>query len=173
MGKPLDFFHKYRQRLLQMGLGLGLVALALIIEMVAVPPRGVHVYGAGTNGYKGMVPGMDRMEALEAVNRFKAVRQLETCNPTARMALSSRKVFDMTPELALAPSWICRPRKAAPVHLVFRKDRLAQVIVLRTGWKPGAPSHLLPHCLELNPDGLWGGGEYGNYPLYFHPEAIE
>ena len=154
-----------------MGLGLGLVVLALIIEMVAVPPRGVHVYGPGTKGYKGMVPGMDRQEALDAVNRFKAVRQLESCNPSTRMALSSRKAFEMTPELAFSPTWICRPRKAAPVHLVFRGDQLAQVIVLRRGWRPGAPPDLLAHCLALNPDGLWEGTwiENGSYPLYFHP----
>ncbi|MCG8563546.1 MAG: hypothetical protein MI747_00520 [Desulfobacterales bacterium] len=161
-----------RQRLLQIGMGLGLLVLAFLVEMVAVPPDGIHIYGPGSKGPKGLIPGFSREESLAAVNGIKSIRILESCAPHSDISLTSREPFAMTPELARARAWICRSRKGSPMHLIFQEDRLAQVIVLRTGWGKADDIAFMESCFPgigtVNFDPALYLEAQDAYPLFYH-----
>ena len=154
-------------------MGLGLVVLAFFLEVVAVPPRGIHVYGIGAKGYRGLTPGISRVETLEAVNGNKAIRVLQSCAPDSWTKLTSRHPFAMTEALQASDVWVCRPWKGNPIHLIFDQDRLEQVIMLRTGWRWKKRTPVLQKCLPR------AGGKVAPelyldsqtvYPVFHHPE---
>ena len=58
---------KTRQRLLQVGMGIGLLFLAFLLETVAIEPPGIYSYSQ--QGYKGFKIGLSREGLLREINK--------------------------------------------------------------------------------------------------------
>ncbi|MBU0970186.1 MAG: hypothetical protein KKC20_06040 [Proteobacteria bacterium] len=140
-----------RQRLLQVGMGMGLLFLAFLVEMVAVEPPGIYSYSA--YGYKGFKIGLSREKVLAQINKVTAIRRIITCAPGADLRLTSRRSFEMTEALARSSVWICQGKKKLRFVFLFRQDRLVRILRLKGSLQPGEDFFLFDRCQqEIYPD---------------------
>ncbi len=124
---------KTRQRLLQVGMGIGLLCLAFLVEMVAIEPRGIYSYSH--DGYKTFKIGLSREGVLLEINKIKAIRNIMTCDPESELKLRSRRLFEMEPALANSSIWICQDKKKNLFLFHFNDKGLDRILHLkgRTG----------------------------------------
>jgi len=120
---------KTRQRLLQVGMGIGLLCLAFLVEMVAIQPRGIYSYS--NYGYKTFKIGLSREEVLREINKIKAIRTIQTCAPESELKLRSRRLFEMEPAFASSLIWICQDKKKNLFLFHFNDKGLDRVLHLK------------------------------------------
>ncbi|MCP3943289.1 MAG: hypothetical protein GY710_17635 [Desulfobacteraceae bacterium] len=124
--KKPRFKKKTGQRLLQAGMGIGLIFLAFLLEMVAIEPPGIYSYSS--YGYKGFKIGLSREDLLDQINKQISIRQIMTCDPSTDLKLTSRRSFEMTDGLVQSDVWICQGKKNVGFLFQFRGDRLVRVL---------------------------------------------
>ncbi len=145
---PKEFFlnKKARQRLLQVGMGIGLLLLAFLLEMVAIEPPGIYSYSQ--RGYKGFKIGLSREGLLREINKVTAIRRIIACEPNSSqdLKLTSRRFFEMTDGLIQSHVWICRGKKKVGFLFIFQGDRLARVLRLKSSFFKEGASPLFDRC---------------------------
>lgn len=146
---PMEFFlqKKTRQRLLQVGMGIGLLFLAFLLEMVAIEPPGIYSYSR--QGYKGFKIGLSREGLLREINKVSAIRRIIACDPSNSsqdLKLTSRRFFEMADGLTQSNVWICRGKKKVGFLFLFQGDRLARVLRLKSGFFKEGASTLFDQC---------------------------
>ncbi len=139
---------KKRQRLLQLAMGVLLILVVILVEMVAVTPTGI--YSHTKTGFQKFKIGDDRSKVLKEINRIKAVRTLETCDPAGRIVLETRRRFDMTADLAVARIWRYTDRKKGLYLFWFSQDLLARIIYLNDLPGDDDPFALFTECFSQN-----------------------
>jgi hypothetical protein len=139
---------KKKQRMLQLAMGVLLIVIVILVEMVAVTPKGIYSYTA--DGVGPFEINSDRATVLKEINRIRAVRQLETCSPDSRILLESRKGFGMTEQMADATNWRCLDRKKGLYIFYFDpdQDRLVRIIHLNDLPDPDNPFDLFSRCIK-------------------------
>ncbi|MCG8687063.1 MAG: hypothetical protein MI892_19435 [Desulfobacterales bacterium] len=135
---------KIRQRRLQIILAVGFILAVILVELVAVAPKQIFSYTQG--GIYGFNIGLDRKELLDAVNQVKSIRAIDTCLPSGKIQLSSRKGFEMTPGLETAAYWRCRDRKKGIFLFSFKDDILDRIIHLNKLLAADDPFELFQNC---------------------------
>ena len=138
---------KKKQRLLQLAMGVLLIIIVILVEMMAVTPKGIYSYTSeGVGPFK---INADRAGVLKAINRARAIRRLETCNPDSRILLESRRGFEMTDQMAAARAWRCTDRKKGLYIFLFDpdQDRLSRIVHLNDLPDPDAPFDLFSRCM--------------------------
>ena len=146
MFKGASMTSRTRQRLLQAGMGIGLIFLAFLVEMVAIEPSGIYSYS--TYGYKGFKIGLSREKVLAQINKVTAIRRIITCSPGADLRLTSRRSFEMTEELVRSSVWICQGKKKLRFVFLFQKDHLVRVLRLKGSPQPGEDFFLFDRCQQ-------------------------
>ncbi len=145
---------KKKQRLLQLAMGVLLIVIVILVEMVAVTPKGIYSYTA--DGLGPFKINSDRAAVLKEINKIRAVRQLETCSPDSRISLESRRRFEMNDQMADALAWRCTDRKKGLYIFLFDpdQDRLSRLIHLNDLPDPNNPFDLFSQCMvtEKKPD---------------------
>ncbi len=153
---PMEFLlnKKTRQRLLQVGMGIGLLFLAFLLEMVAIEPPGIYSYSQ--QGYKGFKIGLSREGLLREINKVIAIRRIISCDPSNSsqdLKLTSQRFFEMTDGLTQSNVWICRGKKKVGFLFLFKGDRLARLLRLKSGFLKEGASPLFDLCQpEIYPE---------------------
>jgi hypothetical protein len=135
---------KTKQRLLQVGMGIGLICLAFLVEMVAIEPQGIYSYSH--YGYKGFKIGISRERVLRKINKIKSIRTILTCEPNTELKLSSRRLFEMKAALVDSHIWICQDKKKNVFLFQFRNDRLDRILRLKGRFGKVVFSPLFDQC---------------------------
>ncbi len=150
-----------KQRLLQVGMGIGLIFLAFLLEMVAIEPSGIYSYSR--QGYKGFKIGLSREGLLKEINKTTSIRRIITCDPAADQKLTSRRFFEMTNGLTRSDVWICQGKKKVGFLFQFQDDHLARVLRLKIGSTEEESSPLFDQCQP---------GVYQDMDAYLNRQAI-
>ena len=150
-----------KQRLLQVGMGIGLIFLAFLLEMVAIEPSGIYSYSR--QGYKGFKIGLSREGLLKEINKTTSIRRIITCDPTADQKLTSRRFFEMTNGLTRSDVWICQGKKKVGFLFQFQGDLLARVLRLKISSTKEGASPLFDQCQP---------GIYQDIDAYLNRQAI-
>lgn len=119
-----------RQRTLQIGLGVGMLVIVILVEILAVSPAGI--YSCSVNGYRNFKISAPKTLVLAEINRVPAIRTLITCRPDSEAHLKTTRHFTLTPELMAADVWIARYRNHNAALFVFRDQALLRILLLKT-----------------------------------------
>lgn len=141
-----------KQRMLQVGFGLGLIFFAFLIELMAVHPSGIYSY-VQQKGYKEFQIGLSKEQVLKKINKRKTIRTIKVCEPDRLFELKSRKMFEMEDDLVSSDFWLCHDRTGKDFLFLFKDGTLDMILLqrLRYGKKEG--SILFSQCnLEIFKD---------------------
>jgi len=145
---------KARQRLLQVGMGIGLLLLAFLLEVVAIEPPGIYSYSR--QGYKGFKIGLSREGLLKEINKVSTIRRIMVCDPSSSsqdLKLTSQRFFKMTEGLTQSHVWICRGKKKVGFLFQFQGERLVRVLRLKSSFFEEGVSPLFDRCQpEIYPE---------------------
>lgn len=135
---------KKRQRVLQIGLGVTMLVIVILVEMLAIAPTGIYSYTTGR--YKAFAIGAPKQRILAEINRVPAIRTLITCDPHTRSALVTRRHFAYTSALETSDAWIARYRKKNVLLFLFQNQKLDRILLLKTRMGEQISSPLFDHC---------------------------
>lgn len=133
-----------RQRTLQIGLGVGMLVIVILVEILAVSPAGIYSYTA--NGYRNFKISAPKTRILAEINRIPAIRTLITCRPYSDTALVRQRHFVRTPELDAADVWIARYKNHNVLLFLFRDQALSRILLLKTRFSREISSPLFDTC---------------------------
>ena len=119
-----------RQRTLQIGLGVGMLVIVILVEILAVSPAGIYSYTV--TGYRNFKISAPKARVLAEINRVPAIRTLITCQPDSETRLKTIRHFTLTPELMAADVWIARYRNHNAALFLFRDQALLRILLLKT-----------------------------------------
>ena len=117
---------KTGQRLWQAGFAVLIIIMILFVEKLSSQPPEFHVFTR--TGHKGFVIGQEKALVLDRINTHKTIRAIRTCHPESHTRLSSRRGFDMSPDLNASRLWICGDRKKGGYVFIFRDARLTMLV---------------------------------------------
>ena len=131
-----------KQQRLQLAMGGLLILAVILIEVVSQDPTGIYVYSQ-----KGVGPfqtGQTRDTLLGEINRVKSIRTLVLCPGGQEIRLAGRRLFEFSPELAEAGTWVCLDRKKGIYLFRFSGHQVKKILFLNEVSE--VATSLFTHC---------------------------